>query len=207
MKALVVHQPGGTDVLNMEMVPDPKARPKDVVIEDASIVSCAIGTILNAIRDVGHLEAGEGALVTGASGGLGEHAVQLGRVRAVQPRPALSEEHLDAEREQHPARSAPGLSGHGPPRAGQADRLQRGTPGGGPARARRGRPGADGRPSRAEALALATARAYRFDHLAGATALSTGYTVTGSPPCHWRTTTGAPARRPFLSNFTRPPAK
>jgi len=68
-------------------------------------------------------------------------------------------------------------------------------------------PGADGRPSRAGALALATARGYRFDHLAGATALSTGYTVTGSPPCHWRTTTGAPARRPFLSNFTRPPAK
>lgn len=190
MKALVVHQPGGTDVLKMEQVPDPTPGPKDVVIkvdacgvcyhdivtrngtlksgvkmpcilgheisgtvvevgrdvrsfrtgdrvataqryhicgacrfcrtgretlcpdrkftgdygmvggyaeyvaieddnvalvpdgvalQDAAIVACAIGTILNAIREVGHLQPGESALVTGAGGGLGLHAVQLAR--------------------------------------------------------------------------------------------------------------------------------
>jgi NADPH:quinone reductase-like Zn-dependent oxidoreductase len=43
-------------------------------------VACAIGTILNAIREVGRLSPGESALVTGAGGGLGMHAVQLARL-------------------------------------------------------------------------------------------------------------------------------
>ncbi len=51
--------------------------PEAVALQDASIVACAIGTILNAIREVGRLSAGESALVTGAGGGLGMHAVQL----------------------------------------------------------------------------------------------------------------------------------
>jgi len=49
-------------------------------LQDASIVACAIGTILNAIREVGRLAAGESVLVTGAGGGLGMHAVQLARL-------------------------------------------------------------------------------------------------------------------------------
>lgn len=54
--------------------------PGGVALQDASIVACAIGTILNAIREVGNLNPGEVALVTGAGGGLGMHAVQLARL-------------------------------------------------------------------------------------------------------------------------------
>ena len=53
--------------------------PEGMALQDASIVACAIGTILNAIREVGRLAAGESVLVTGAGGGLGMHAVQLAR--------------------------------------------------------------------------------------------------------------------------------
>jgi acryloyl-coenzyme A reductase len=59
---------------NVALVPD------GVALQDASIVACAIGTILNAMREVGKLAAGERALVTGAGGGLGMHAVQLARL-------------------------------------------------------------------------------------------------------------------------------
>src|ERR1044072_3036876 len=59
---------------NVSLVPD------GVALQDASIVACAIGTILNAMREVGKLSAGESALVTGAGGGLGMHAVQLARL-------------------------------------------------------------------------------------------------------------------------------
>jgi acryloyl-coenzyme A reductase len=54
--------------------------PEGVALQDASIVACAVGTILNAIREVGRLSAGESALVTGSGGGLGMHAVQLARL-------------------------------------------------------------------------------------------------------------------------------
>jgi acryloyl-coenzyme A reductase len=48
--------------------------------EEAAILACAIGTGLNAIRDVGRVRSGETVLVTGAGGGLGVHAVQLARL-------------------------------------------------------------------------------------------------------------------------------
>jgi D-arabinose 1-dehydrogenase-like Zn-dependent alcohol dehydrogenase len=54
--------------------------PGGVALQDASIVACAVGTILNAMREVGRLSAGESALVTGSGGGLGMHAVQLARL-------------------------------------------------------------------------------------------------------------------------------
>lgn len=59
---------------NVALVPD------GVALQDASIVACAVGTILNAIREIGKLAPGESALVTGAGGGLGMHAVQLARL-------------------------------------------------------------------------------------------------------------------------------
>src|SRR6201987_963638 len=59
---------------NVALVPD------GVDLQDASIVACPTGTILNAIREVGRLAPGESALVTGAGGGLGMHAVQLARL-------------------------------------------------------------------------------------------------------------------------------
>lgn len=58
---------------NVALVPDA------VSLADASIASCAIGTCLNGVRDVGRVQMGESALVTGAGGGLGVHAVQLAR--------------------------------------------------------------------------------------------------------------------------------
>jgi acryloyl-coenzyme A reductase len=54
--------------------------PEGVALQDASVVACALGTILNAIREVGRLSPGESVLVTGAGGGLGMHAVQLARL-------------------------------------------------------------------------------------------------------------------------------
>ena len=43
--------------------------PESVSLEQASITSCAVGTQLNAIRDVGKVRLGETVLVTGANGG------------------------------------------------------------------------------------------------------------------------------------------
>ena len=54
--------------------------PEGVALAEASIAACAIGTLLNAVRDVGKLKMGESALVTGAGGGLGLHAIQLARL-------------------------------------------------------------------------------------------------------------------------------
>ena len=54
--------------------------PADVSEEQAAIAACAIGTSLNAVRDVGRVKAGERVLVTGAGGGLGVHAIQLARL-------------------------------------------------------------------------------------------------------------------------------
>lgn len=55
------------------------AVPENVDLAAASIASCAIGTCLNGVRDVGRVQVGESALVTGAGGGLGLHAVQIAR--------------------------------------------------------------------------------------------------------------------------------
>src|SRR4030088_517638 len=54
--------------------------PASVTDEQAAIAACSIGTVLNGIRDVGHVSIGDRVLVTGAGGGLGVHAVQLPRL-------------------------------------------------------------------------------------------------------------------------------
>jgi acryloyl-coenzyme A reductase len=54
--------------------------PASVTDEQAAIAACSIGTVLNGIRDVGHVSIGDRVLVTGAGGGLGVHAVQLARL-------------------------------------------------------------------------------------------------------------------------------
>lgn len=54
--------------------------PADVALDGAAIAACAIGTILNGVRDVGKVQMGESVLVTGAGGGLGLHAIQLARL-------------------------------------------------------------------------------------------------------------------------------
>jgi len=54
--------------------------PAEISFEDGAILSCAIGTVLAALRDVGRTQAGDYVLVTGAGGGLGVHAVQMARL-------------------------------------------------------------------------------------------------------------------------------
>ncbi len=54
--------------------------PPEVGFEEGAIASCAIGTVVAAIRDIGRTQAGEAVLVTGAGGGLGVHAIQVARL-------------------------------------------------------------------------------------------------------------------------------
>jgi acryloyl-coenzyme A reductase len=56
------------------------AVPAGVKDEEAAIAACAIGTSLNAVRDVGRIKPGDRVLVSGAGGGLGVHAVQIARL-------------------------------------------------------------------------------------------------------------------------------
>ena len=59
------------DADNVVSVPD------DVALDAAAIASCAIGTMLHAVRAVGRIAPGDRVMVTGAGGGLGVHGVQL----------------------------------------------------------------------------------------------------------------------------------
>lgn len=54
--------------------------PEGVSMEEASLAPCAVGTELNAIRDVARVRAGEYVLVTGAGGGVGIHGVQIAKL-------------------------------------------------------------------------------------------------------------------------------
>ena len=61
------------DADNVVSVPD------DVALDAAAIASCAIGTMLHAVRTVGHIAPGDRVMITGAGGGLGVHGVQLAK--------------------------------------------------------------------------------------------------------------------------------
>ena len=54
--------------------------PRSIPPEAACMLSCAIGTELHAIREVGRVKAGDTVLVTGAGGGLGIHGVQVAKL-------------------------------------------------------------------------------------------------------------------------------
>ena len=54
--------------------------PDGVDLDHAAVAACAVGTVLNAVRDVGRVQMGEIVLITGAGGGLGLHAIQLARL-------------------------------------------------------------------------------------------------------------------------------
>ena len=58
--------------------------PGDVDLQSAAIVACAVGTVLNGVRDVAKVRFGETVLITGAGGGLGVHAVQLAKLAGAQ---------------------------------------------------------------------------------------------------------------------------
>lgn len=54
-------------------------KPADLTFERAAIVPVSATTALQALTDLGHLEAGQRVLVTGASGGVGTFAVQIAK--------------------------------------------------------------------------------------------------------------------------------
>jgi D-arabinose 1-dehydrogenase-like Zn-dependent alcohol dehydrogenase len=58
--------------------------PEGVDLDHAAVAACAVGTVLNAVRDVGRVQMGETVLITGAGGGLGLHAIQLARLAGAQ---------------------------------------------------------------------------------------------------------------------------
>ena len=51
--------------------------PDDIDLKTSAMFACAIGTALHAVKAVGKVQIGENVLVTGASGGVGIHALQL----------------------------------------------------------------------------------------------------------------------------------
>jgi NADPH:quinone reductase-like Zn-dependent oxidoreductase len=58
---------------------DVVAKPAQVGFEDAAALLIAAGTALQAVRDHGHVAAGQKVLINGASGGVGTYAVQLAK--------------------------------------------------------------------------------------------------------------------------------
>jgi acryloyl-coenzyme A reductase len=51
--------------------------PEEVPLAEAAVVACAVGTCLQALTNIAHLQPGETVVVTGAGGGLGLHGVQV----------------------------------------------------------------------------------------------------------------------------------
>ena len=56
------------------------AKPEGVSFEDAASLLIAGGTALQALRDYGHVVAGQKVLINGASGGVGTYAIQLAKI-------------------------------------------------------------------------------------------------------------------------------
>jgi D-arabinose 1-dehydrogenase-like Zn-dependent alcohol dehydrogenase len=54
--------------------------PESVPFDSACVAACAVGSVLNGVRDVAQVRLGESVLVTGAGGGLGMHAIQIARM-------------------------------------------------------------------------------------------------------------------------------
>jgi NADPH:quinone reductase-like Zn-dependent oxidoreductase len=54
-------------------------KPEGVSFEDAASLLIAGGTALEALRDYGHIAAGQKVLINGASGGVGTYAIQLAK--------------------------------------------------------------------------------------------------------------------------------
>lgn len=54
--------------------------PERISLQEAAVVTCTLGTAYHACKTRGHIVAGETILVTGASGGVGLHTVQVAKM-------------------------------------------------------------------------------------------------------------------------------
>ena len=59
--------------------------PDGVDLVEASVVACALGSCVHALRQIAGLSAGESVVVTGAGGGLGLHGLQFARALGGRP--------------------------------------------------------------------------------------------------------------------------
>jgi NADPH:quinone reductase-like Zn-dependent oxidoreductase len=73
-------------------------KPANVTFEQAAVVPVSAVTALLALTDVGHVQAGQKVLITGASGGVGSYAVQLARAFGAEVSGACSTAKLDLVR-------------------------------------------------------------------------------------------------------------
>jgi len=53
--------------------------PTNLTLKQAAVVPISGLTALHALRDAGHVEAGQNVLIVGASGGVGSYAVQIAK--------------------------------------------------------------------------------------------------------------------------------
>lgn len=67
--------------------------PDAVPFDRGAIVACTVGTALHTVRTRGRVRRGETVLVTGASGGVGLHVVQIARWRGARVVAVTSSEH------------------------------------------------------------------------------------------------------------------
>ena len=70
-------------------------KPADLSFPEAAVVPISAGTALQALVDVGKVQPGQSLLVTGASGGVGSYAVQLGRILGAEVTGVCSPAKLD----------------------------------------------------------------------------------------------------------------
>jgi NADPH:quinone reductase-like Zn-dependent oxidoreductase len=73
-------------------------KPVNVSFEQASVVPVSAATALQALTEVGHVEAGQQVLVIGASGGVGSYAVQLAKAFGAEVTAVCSTAKLDLVR-------------------------------------------------------------------------------------------------------------
>jgi len=74
------------------------AKPSNVSFEQAAGVGIAGITALQALRDTGHLQAGQKVLINGASGGVGTFAVQIAKALGAEVTGVCSTRNLDLVR-------------------------------------------------------------------------------------------------------------
>src|SRR5258706_304353 len=86
MKAIQIREPGGIKRLELVDVPLPERGggqvrvPDGLATADAAFLHCTAAVALRALRRHGRLTAGQTVVMTGATGGVGIHALQVAKI-------------------------------------------------------------------------------------------------------------------------------